>query len=90
MDNQLIVIQCLTQISIQPQIFKYPLIHFRRKNTKLPTAAFFRGVHGCIRVTNDALAVLTMLRREGYTNRASGIDFNQTDAEGLAQARQNA
>lgn len=90
MDNQLIVFQRLAQISIQPQIFKYPLIHFRRENTKLSAAAFFRGVHGRIGVTNDALAVLTMLWSEGNTNRASCIDFNQANAEGLTQACQNA
>ncbi|CSP92647.1 Uncharacterised protein [Shigella sonnei] len=66
-NNQLIVFQCFTQVGIQPEIFKYPLIHFWSKNAKLSSSAFLRCVHCCVGVTNNSRAVRTMFGRERNT-----------------------
>ncbi|MNN73455.1 hypothetical protein D3C81_1895740 [compost metagenome] len=90
MNQQLIVIQRFAQVRIQPQVFEYPLVHFWREDAELAASALFGRVHRRIGVANNAFAIGAVLRRQGDPQRTAGVDFDKTDAEGLAQTRQDA
>ena len=86
MDQELVVIQRLTQVGIQPEILKHALVHLGREDAELAPAVLFSGVHGGIGVTNDAFPVVTVLRGEGDAQGTAGVNFDQADSERLAQA----
>ncbi len=64
MDYQLLVLQRFAQVGIEPEIFKDPLVHFRRKDASLIAAALFGVIHRRIGVANQTFAIFAMVRRQ--------------------------
>ncbi len=86
----MILLQRFAQIGIQPQIFKYALVHLAGEHAEFAAPVLFSVVHRGIGVTNQTFAIFTMQRGEGDTNRAAAVDFDQPDTERLTQPLQNA
>ncbi len=90
MHQQVIQLQRLTQISVQPQVLKDPLVHLCRKNAELAATVLFGVIHRSVSIANKALAIFTVQRRESDPDRAAAVNFDQSDTERLTQALKNA